>query len=311
MLNSGHALVLMALCLATTRDESSPRAGFADAKTLKHVEGWVAAMRGVNGFYAAATLTESNPYFKRDVKFTAEVWLQKPDMLRLDVVKVPPKGDASAADRTKVYFVNGRTLYEYDGVAKTRTTVPLEPGRSSILYLFDFLFGLSVERVAERFAVRTLKEDKDYLYLELTPLRTSDWYEKLTIALCGPQHRQRAYIPRRVVLTNKDGSAETWDFPDPKVNPDGITEKTFKLIDMKELPGWTDRKWDSPPNTPKEQPSPPIQTVNACLLLPSSTHLPCDSPIDRTASGLHSQPGCFTSAWKLSRRQVGRTRLRQ
>jgi TIGR03009 family protein len=311
MLYSGHALVLVALSLAPTRVESSPQAGFADAQTLKHVEGWVAAMRGVNGFYAAATLTESDTLFKREAKFTAEIWLQKPDLARLDVVKVSPTADASAADMTKVYFVNGRTLYEYDGVAKTRTTVPLEPGSSSILYLFDFLFGLSVERMAERFAVRTLKEDKNYLYLELTPLRPSDWNEKLTVVLCAPKFQQRAYIPRRVVLTKQDGRTETWDFPDPKVNPDGITEKTFKLIDMKELPGWAERKWEWPPSAPKVPSAAPTETINPCPLLPWSAQLPCESSIGGATSGSHSQPNCFAPVWKMSRRQVGRTRLCQ
>jgi TIGR03009 family protein len=245
---------------------SSTQPGVADAATLKHLEGWEGAMKGVKTFYAAATMKDQHLGMKREADFTAEMWLLKPNLARMDVVKAVPKGQQPTAADMKMYISTGKTIYVYDGAQKKRTQAALGPGGAGNNLLLDIMSGMSAKQVGERFAVRTTKQDANFVYLEVKPVYKVDKeeFETLTLVLCGPQFQQRAYIPRRVVLAKQDGQTETWDFPDPKVNPDGIKEPTFTPIDLPK--GWTDEKQElprtapggSPPATPGGTPRVPI-----------------------------------------------------
>lgn len=230
--------------------------GIADETTLKHLQGWEGAMKNVKTFYAAAKMTEKDTALKREAQFTAEMWLLKPNLARLDITRALPQGQAASAADTRMYISTGQMIYEYNGAAKKRTQAALGPGGAGNNLLLDIMSGMSTKQVGERFAVRTSKQDNNYVYLEVKPVYRVDKeeFETLTLVLCGPQFRDRAYIPRVLVLAKPDGQTETWDFPDPRVNPTGITESTFVPIDMKKLPGWTDEKRELPRAAPDSQP---------------------------------------------------------
>lgn len=228
-----------------------------DAATMKHLESWEAAMKGVKTFYAAATMVDQDPILKREAKFNAEMWLLKPNYARLDVIKALPKGQAPAMADQKMYISTGKMIYEYDGAAKKRTSAALGPNGAGNNLLLDIMSGMSAKQITERFTVRTIKQDENFVYLEVKPVYKVDKeeFETLTLVLCGAQFKDRAYIPRRVVLTKQSGQgpnvagpSETWDFADPRVNPNGIGEKTFVAFDIPK--DWTDEKKDLPRTAP-------------------------------------------------------------
>ena len=228
-----------------------------DAVTMKHLEGWEGAMKSVKTFYASATMTDLDPALKREAKFTAEMWLLKPNLARLDVTKALAKDQKATVADIKMYISTGRMIYEYDGAAKKRTSAALGPNGAGNNLLLDIMSGMSARQITERFTVRTIKQDENFVYLEVKPVFKVDKeeFETLTLVLCGPQFKDRAYIPRRVVLTKQSGQgpnvagpSETWDFPDPKVNPNGITEKTFAAFDIPK--DWTDERKDLPKASP-------------------------------------------------------------
>jgi TIGR03009 family protein len=201
-----------------------------DATTLQHLTNWEAAMKEVKTFYAAATMVDKDVPKKREARFTAQMWLMKPNLARMDQVKELPKGQQPTLADQKMYISTGRTLYLYDGFEKKRTQAALGPGGAGNNLLLDIMAGMSVKQVTDRFTVKTIKQDENFVYLEVKPVYRVDKeeFDSLTLVLCGAKYQDRAYIPRMIVLNKAGGEqTETWDFPDPKVNPNGITADTF------------------------------------------------------------------------------------
>jgi TIGR03009 family protein len=225
-----------------------------DEATLKHLEGWEAAMKGVKTFYAAATMVDRDPGLRREVQFTAALYLMKPNLVRMDVTKALPKGQQPAAADQKMYISTGKMLYEYDGAQRKRTSAALGPNGAGGNLLLDIMSGMSAKQVADRFKVSTIKQDDNYVFLEVRPIYQVDKeeFESLTLVLCGAKFGARAYIPRRVVMTKQAGQklgeagpSETWDFEDPIVNPaKGITEEIFAPVKLPD--GWKDESREAP-----------------------------------------------------------------
>jgi TIGR03009 family protein len=242
---------------------AAPQPAAVDAETMKHLEGWEAAMKNVSTFYASATKTVSEPALKRESKVSAELYLLKPKMARLDICKQMPDGQkATRDDVVTMYLSNGQTIYEYDLLGKKRTSVALGPNGAGNNLLLDIMSGMSAKQITERFTVQTALVDKNYVVLHVKPVFKTDQeeFELLKLALCGPQYKERAYIPRQVILIRQSGRApgeagpsETWDFPEPMVNPKGISEKTFDLIPLPK--GWIDEKKELPRTIPATLPT--------------------------------------------------------
>lgn len=219
-----------------------------DEATMKHLDGWEGAMKNVKTFFADATLVDREIALKREVQFTARLYLTKPNLVRMDVTKVLPKGQPATLADSKMYISTGKMLYEYDGAAKKRRSAPIGPNGAGGNLLLDIMSGMSAQQVTARFKVATIKQDENYVYLEVKPVFQVDKeeFESLQLVLCGAKFRDLTYIPRRVVLTKAGGQqTETWDFTDPRVNPDGIEAKFFVPPDPKTL-GMTDEVVEAP-----------------------------------------------------------------
>lgn len=219
-----------------------------DEATMKHLDAWEGAMKNVKTFFADATMMHREVQLKRDAQFTARLYLMKPNLVRMDVTKVLPKGQQPTLADSKMYISTGKMLYEYDGAAKKRRSAAVGPNGAGGNLLLDIMSGMSAQQVTARFKVATLKQDADYVFLEVKPVFQVDKeeFDSLQLVLCGAKFGGRAYIPRRVVLTKAGGQeTETWDFDDPRVNPDGFKPEFFAPPDPKTL-GMTDEVVDAP-----------------------------------------------------------------
>lgn len=235
---------------------AAPQPPRVDDATLKHLEGWEAAMRAVKAFYARASMVNKDVLKKHETAFTVDLWLLKPNLARMDQVRVAAKGQATTVADVKYYVSTGRTLYEYDGATKKRTAADLGPGGAGNNLLLDLMAGMSARQITDRFAVATARQDDDYVMLKISPVYKTDKeeFESITLALCGPKYKDRAYIPRAIVFTREQGQqTETWDFPDPKVNPDGIDQRYF--VPPKLEAGWTEEKKELPKTAPAGLPT--------------------------------------------------------
>lgn len=213
-----------------------------DEKTAKHLIGWEGAMKDVKTYYAAAKMTEANTLLKRDAKFDVSIWLMTPNMARMDMAKAAAPGkEANPPD--KMIISTGKTIYEYDAARKVRTQAALGPGGAGNNLLLELMTGPSAKSLAGRFTIMTGKEDENFIILDIKPVFGVDKeeFDTLTVALCGPKFKERAYIPRMVILKRGE-TTETWDFEDPKVNPKGIDATTFNPVSLDQpgMKGWKD-----------------------------------------------------------------------
>jgi TIGR03009 family protein len=228
--------------------QSAPVQPAVDAATLQHLAGWEAAMKAVKTFYVQASKVYKDVPKKHETAFTVDLWLLKPNLARMDEVRVVPKGQQPTAADKKYYVSDGRKIYEYDFGTRKRMSADLGPGGAGNNLLLDLMSGMSAKEITDRFAVRTAKVDENgFVILEVKPLLKTDKeeFESITLALCGPQYKDRAYIPRMIVFTREGGQqTETWDFPTPNVNPAGIGPQYF--VPPKLEAGWTDEKKELP-----------------------------------------------------------------
>jgi TIGR03009 family protein len=201
----------------------------------------------MNTFYAAAKMTETSG--KREATWDVSIWLLSPNMARMDMNK-PPAGPGKDPVLEKMVISTGRTIYEYDGPRKVRTSAALGPGGAGNNLMLDLMSGMSPKQVTDRFSVKTAKEDENFVYLEVKPVYAADKeeFDKLTLVLCGSKFKALQYVPRMIVLDRPDGQTkETWDFPKPSVNPKGIAAETFNPVALDK--GWTDDRKELPRGT--------------------------------------------------------------
>ena len=229
-----------------------PAPAAPNPQLLAHLAGWEAAMKAVEKFAVEATLVKKDLITQRESKFTGNIWCMKGGLARLSIVKAIGPGEKAEPADFMAYICNGQMLYEYDGGAKVVTVVNLGKGGAGNNLLLDLMSGMTAEAAQKRFDLKLLKEEKPYVYIEAKPKSAEDKaeFETMTLVLCDADVKGRAYIPRMVMLRKGNGQqTETWDFPDPKVNPDGVDKKHFEATEPPK--GWRVQKAEAPkPVTP-------------------------------------------------------------
>lgn len=201
-----------------------------DPKLVAHLLAWEKEMKLVDKFAVEATLTKTNLVTKRDEKKAGSIWVMKPNLARMNIKKVPTPGDKDNPNDFDAFICTGKMLYHYDGALKTVTEISLGTNGAGNNLLLDVMSGMTAQQLVNRFEVALLKEDKNYVYLEVKPRNAEDKsdFETMTLVLCSPTVQGRAYMPRMVQFKKANGQeVESWDFPDPKVNPAGMKAGDF------------------------------------------------------------------------------------
>jgi len=210
-----------------------PKRSPVDPKVIAHLEGWEATMRNLTTFAVSATLTRKDLTTKRSSQFSGDIWCMKPNLARMSLRKQALPGEKVDPNDMMAYICNGRAIYEYDGAKKKLTAIPLGPNGFGNNLLLDLMTGMSAKSAMARFDFTLLKQDANYIYLEVKPVLTRDReeFQTMTLVLCNPANpvnKGLEYIPRMVILRQSNGQQEeTWDFPKPVVNPKEVTEKHF------------------------------------------------------------------------------------
>jgi TIGR03009 family protein len=255
----GIAFTLLLTCsIAFAKDPQPPvppqDLNALDPVLLNHLLAWETAMQRVERFAVNATLVKHNLITKREEKFSVSVWMMKPNFARLNFVNLTNTADKETSNNFDAFIRNDTSFYHYDGSMKTvtsirwitngaHTTLMSDTGYRSVFDWFeraiaqfwmnrlpDFVNGMTAQKLVNRFEVKLLKQDQNYLYLELKPRNENDKadFESMTLVLCNPNLLNLAYIPRMVQLKKANGQEiELWDFPDPKVNPLGMKVSDF------------------------------------------------------------------------------------
>jgi TIGR03009 family protein len=221
---------------AVVPEAPKPQPNQLDPNLVKHLLAWEKSMKEVTNYSVETTCTSTNLITKREDKKVGTVWVMKPNLTRYNMSRQPAPGEKPGAAAFEAAICDGKNIYLYDSSDKTVTMVKL--GQGSVLML-DLLKGMTAQEMVNRFDMKLTKEDANYVYLEVKPRLKDDMseFEMMTLVLCGPQLQGRAYVPRMVITRKQNGQQQdAWDFPDPKVNPQGMKAEHFQY--QKPPEGW-------------------------------------------------------------------------
>lgn len=214
-----------------------PQAAAIDPVLVAHLKGWEGVMQAATNFYAECSVTRKNTVLKKEATYTGSIICLKPNLARMRLDKRAAGAKPDPNDYT-AYICTGKEVYEYDGLAKQVTEYPLRNGGVGDNLLLEFMAGaLTAKAVAERFELRHLQpNDPTYIYLEIKPRLPRDKaeFESMILVLFRPgipKWQQAAYLPRTVVIRKQNGQEEeTWDFPQPVVNAQGVKSADFVFV---------------------------------------------------------------------------------
>ncbi len=197
-----------------------------------HLDGWERTMREVKNFRVEITSTKTDSVFKKDRKYDGVVLCMKPNfaILRLNYTADITKMDYEAV------ICNGKSIFHYNGNEKSVTEMKLpnpanNPGGGTDNIMLDFVSGLKAKEAKQRFDLSLIKEDENYIYINIKPIlgRDKQDFQQINLALYGPKTKF-AYLPARVIKLNPNGDTELWDFTNPQTNLTGIEEKHFQYV---------------------------------------------------------------------------------
>lgn len=205
-----------------------------DAAVVTHLQAWQGVMAEVKNFYTECTLTRRNLILNKTSTYGGSIICMKPNLARMRIEQKPAPGQQPDPNNYTAYICTGKAVYEYDGASKQVTEYPLANGGVGDNLLLAFMSGaLTANAIIGRFDLKILKEDQHYVYLEIRPRlpRDKQEFESMTLVLFRPTVAGVAYLPRTVVMRKNNGQEEEhWDFPQPRVNVEGVTLEHFAPV---------------------------------------------------------------------------------
>ena len=189
-------------------------------------------MAGIKSLRVDVTRTTTDSVFKKEKKFTGPLLLMKPTyaILRLEYAGDPTRLDYEA------YLCDGKSLFKYEGLAKTVTEFKLpntvaNPNAGTDNFMLDFLSGMKAKDAKDRYELTLVKEDANYVYLHIVPKlgRDKQDFKMISMALFGPR-TQYPYLPCKVIKLEPNDNTETWDFTKPQTNVQGVDETAFRFV---------------------------------------------------------------------------------
>ena len=205
-----------------------------DAAIVTHLQAWQKVMSEVTNFYTECTLTRRHLVLNKTSTYGGSIICMKPNLARMRIEQKPVAGQQPNPNNYTAYICTGQAVYEYDGAAKQVTEYPLANGGVGDNLLLAFMSGsLTANAIMQRFDLKLLKEDQHYVYLEIRPRlpRDKQEFESMTLVLFRPTVAGVAYLPRTVVMRKNNGQEEeNWDFPQPRVNVEGVNREHFTPV---------------------------------------------------------------------------------
>lgn len=206
-----------------------PPAPAADPKLDAHLGKWEKAMADLQNFRFVLGLKRTDAVFKSDKNYSGVILCMKPNYA---VVRLDNDGDKTKKDY-EAYICDGKTVYEYNGLARTITRWPLpdpkvNPAAGTDNIMLDFVNGMKAKDAKARFQLSVFKEDENYVYLDVVPVlgKDKEQFQQLRMALYGPGTKV-PYLPAQVYLVKPNGDTEMWKLTEPQTNIPGLKPEHF------------------------------------------------------------------------------------
>jgi TIGR03009 family protein len=228
-----------------------------DAALYSHLQGWEKVMQGTTNFHTECTLVKKSLLDKRETQAKGRIICLKPNLAWMRIDQTPAPGKQPNPSDYMTWICTGRAVYEYDANIRQVTEVLLPNGGVGDNLLLTFMSGsLKAADILQRFDMKLLKEDANYVYLEVRPREARDKqeFETLTLVLYGPSipgRPQLAYLPSMVVMRKANGQdVEQWTFDKPQANVDGIKPELFRFYQPPEKENWKIQRAQAPAAAP-------------------------------------------------------------
>lgn len=227
---------------------ANPGGGVApapDPKLVAHLNAWQARTQGVSSLDTGVEFTRKNLLLKKESAYSGRIVCMKPNLAWM---KITNKEPAKSQDFLS-YICDGASVYEYNGAAKEVVQHRIPPGGKGGVgdnLLLEFMSGgMTAADIQQRFDLKLLKEEENYVHIQIGPRLPKDKQEfdsALLVLYRSKAAPQLDYLPAVVVMTKANGQEqEQWTFPPQsvKTNDPGIKKEMFAYIPPDPKAGWT------------------------------------------------------------------------
>ena len=180
---------------------------------------WEAKMTGIKSLKAQiARETESKAFRVKEV-MVGNAYYQAPNLARLEL-KLPAN-----PNKFECIVCSGQFTYQYVPEAKQIRVYDLGPAKKGQLSednFLSFLIGMKAADAKSRYILKLVKEDANYIYIEVKPRDPRDMAD---FSLAQLALTQKTFLPRMLIYTAGNGDVATWNIPSLEVDTGlGIAE---------------------------------------------------------------------------------------
>jgi TIGR03009 family protein len=205
-------------------------------KLLPYMESWEKAMADVKTLILECKRDDKKLAFKPD-KFAGKAFFMKDKddiFIFLQMVKMD-RSDPTKPDASGIYerfICNPTACYEYvpqEKKIRFRQISAGKGGKGADDNLLSFLFNTNAKKAMERYQLKLIKEDKDYIYVEVQPTLAAD---KVDFKVARVVLDRDTFLPRQLWFHQINGDEVLWDLPSIEKNK----KLDRKMFDKPELP---------------------------------------------------------------------------
>jgi TIGR03009 family protein len=244
------ALTLLGATVALTQQPPAAPTAPDQSKLLPHLEKWEKTMTSIDSLVIDCKRTDKKNTFGTTDLLVGKAFFMKDkaDIFALIQMEKMDKADPTKKDKSGYYerlVCNPTAFYQYQPAEKKISFLQIparKPGAATDDNLLAFLFGMSAKQAMERYKLKLAKEDNDYVYVDVQPVRADDKVDFEMARLCL---NKDSYLPRYLWFRQNNGDEVTWDLPSISKN----AKIDRKYFEKPELPkGW---KFDEIKKEPK------------------------------------------------------------
>jgi TIGR03009 family protein len=213
---------------------------------------WEQEMTRVQTLMAQLARTETDTTFNQKKKYVGSAQYMKsgsgPGALNMAMLVMYEEGKQDFAEK---YVCTGTYLYVWHVPTKEvriHKLPPPQPGQVGNDSFLHFLFGMRAADAKQRYDLKLLGEDQNYIYIEVQPRLPQD---KADFKVAQIVLFRDTYLPRQLKFQHANGGSVTeWDIPIIKSGVN-VDRRLFDAPDARSLePGW------KPVVVPQTQPTP-------------------------------------------------------
>jgi TIGR03009 family protein len=192
--------------------------------------------------------TVTDPLVKKQTVFAGELFYQRPDLARIELINPNDKEDFE-----KIIF-KAKNIFDYsprEKIVRVQEIAKFNPNDGDLL--ISMLWGMKVDDAKKRFKIRLGKETETTAYIIIEPVTVADKqdFKLAELAIWTKQPAQEKanvlMMPRRIWYQEPSNKSVSYEFsetvPDAKIDPEKFTPRKPK--------GW-EIKYAVTATTPKE-----------------------------------------------------------